>query len=134
MKNAMDMAVSPIGDTVESDYQELRQASPDTALDLALDQCDHIARLVVMFRLRNNLTQQELAARAGTSHAAISRIERGQHRTSVETLRKLAHAMGAELVVSFAPQTQEPILARPTKRRPRTRTLRNVSRELVRAS
>lgn len=38
----------------------------------------------------------------GTSHSAISRIERGQHSTSVETLRRLADALETHLVVGFS--------------------------------
>jgi len=47
------------------------------------------------------LTQQELAERMGTSHSAISRIEGGQHKTSVETLRRLADALELRFVVGF---------------------------------
>jgi len=47
------------------------------------------------------LSQQELAERMGTSHSAISRIESGQHKTSVETLRRLADALGLRFVVGF---------------------------------
>ncbi len=37
----------------------------------------------------------------GTSHSAISRIESGQHRTSVATLERLALALDARFVVGF---------------------------------
>jgi transcriptional regulator with XRE-family HTH domain len=39
------------------------------------------------------LTQQELAERVGTSQSVISRIESGQHPTSVTMLRRLAEAL-----------------------------------------
>ncbi|HUA12392.1 MAG TPA: helix-turn-helix transcriptional regulator [Solirubrobacteraceae bacterium] len=48
------------------------------------------------------LTQQELADRVGTSHSVISRIESGQHPTSVTTLRRLADAFQTHLVVGFS--------------------------------
>jgi len=38
----------------------------------------------------------------GTSHSAISRIESGQHPTTVQTLRRLADALETHLVVGFA--------------------------------
>jgi transcriptional regulator with XRE-family HTH domain len=47
------------------------------------------------------LSQAELAKRMGTSHSAISRIESGQHRTSVATLQRLADALGLRFVVGF---------------------------------
>src|SRR6266571_1533122 len=50
-------------------------------------------------RARHALTQGQLAARARTSQAAISRIERGLVSPSVETLRTLLDLMGDELVL-----------------------------------
>ena len=37
-----------------------------------------------------------------SSHSAISRIESGQHATTVQTLRRLADALGTHLVMGFA--------------------------------
>jgi transcriptional regulator with XRE-family HTH domain len=48
-------------------------------------------------RTRHGLTQGQLAARARTSQAAISRIERGLVSPSVETLRTLLDLMGEAL-------------------------------------
>jgi transcriptional regulator with XRE-family HTH domain len=50
-------------------------------------------------RARHGLTQERLAARARTSQAAISRIERGLVSPTVETLRALLDLMGEELVL-----------------------------------
>jgi transcriptional regulator with XRE-family HTH domain len=50
-------------------------------------------------RRRHGLTQGQLAARARTSQAAISRIERDVVSPSVETLRTLLDLMGEELVL-----------------------------------
>jgi transcriptional regulator with XRE-family HTH domain len=50
------------------------------------------------------LTQEQLAERVGTSHSQISRVETGQHKTSVETLRRIAEAFDTHLVVSFEPR------------------------------
>src|SRR5258706_13534063 len=66
-----------------------------------LQEFEDVARLVIKFRVKHSLTQKELAARVGTSHSAISRIESGQHKTSVETLRRIAKALGVRLVVGF---------------------------------
>jgi transcriptional regulator with XRE-family HTH domain len=47
------------------------------------------------------ISQQELANRMGTTASVISRIESGQHRTSAETLRRLADALEGSAVVGF---------------------------------
>ncbi len=60
-----------------------------------------IARKVIVRRAELGLSQKELAQRVGTSHSAISRIESGQHPTSVQTLIRLAEALELELVVDF---------------------------------
>jgi transcriptional regulator with XRE-family HTH domain len=50
-------------------------------------------------RQRHGLTQRQLAARARTSQAAISRIERGLVSPSVDTLAELLWLMNEELVL-----------------------------------
>jgi transcriptional regulator with XRE-family HTH domain len=54
-------------------------------------------------RKRHGLTQEQLAARARTSQAAVSRIERDVVSPSVETLRNLLALMNEELVVDARP-------------------------------
>jgi transcriptional regulator with XRE-family HTH domain len=55
--------------------------------------------LVRDVRKRRGLTQEQLAARASTSQAAISRIERGLVSPTVETLARLLDLMHEELVL-----------------------------------
>jgi transcriptional regulator with XRE-family HTH domain len=54
-------------------------------------------------RGRHGLTQAQLAARARTSQAAISRIERDVVSPSVATLAQLLDLMGDELVLGAEP-------------------------------
>jgi transcriptional regulator with XRE-family HTH domain len=54
-------------------------------------------------RQRHYATQKQLAARAGTSQAAISRIERDEISPTVETLARLLDLLGEELVVYATP-------------------------------
>jgi transcriptional regulator with XRE-family HTH domain len=56
-------------------------------------------RLLREARRRHGLTQAQLAARARTSQAAISRIERGLVSPSVATLASLLDLMNEELVL-----------------------------------
>jgi ribosome-binding protein aMBF1 (putative translation factor) len=62
---------------------------------------EDIARQVILRRGQLGLTQQNLAERVGTSHSAISRLEGGQHRVSIDTLERVGAALGLRLVVSF---------------------------------
>ncbi len=55
--------------------------------------------LVREVRKRHGLTQEQLAARASTSQAAISRIERGLVSPTVETLARLLDLMHEELAL-----------------------------------
>jgi transcriptional regulator with XRE-family HTH domain len=54
-------------------------------------------------RRRHGLTQRQLAARARTSQAAISRIERGLVSPRVATLATLLDLMGEELTLAAEP-------------------------------
>lgn len=73
---------------------------------------ERLARIVIARRAALELSQKELADRMGTSHSAISRIEGGQHPTSVETLRRLATALETNLVVGFSDAEPEQDAAR----------------------
>jgi transcriptional regulator with XRE-family HTH domain len=54
-------------------------------------------------RTRHGLTQTELAARARTSQAAISRIEREVVSPTVQTLTRLFELVGEKLVLEAQP-------------------------------
>ena len=59
--------------------------------------------LLQAVRRRHGLTQKQLAIRARTSQAAISRIERGLVSPGVDTLAELLRLMNAELVLDATP-------------------------------
>lgn len=58
------------------------------------------SELVRSTRRRLGLSQRRLALRAGTTQAAVSRIERGLVSPTFTTLRELMLAMGEEPVLS----------------------------------
>jgi DNA-binding XRE family transcriptional regulator len=61
-----------------------------------------LAEEVMKLRLSKNMTQQELAKKAGTSQPAIARIESGRYKNiSLSFLRKIGAALNAEPVVHF---------------------------------
>ena len=62
-----------------------------------------VGKLLREARRRHGLTQKQLAIRARTSQAAISRIERGLVSPTVETLGKLLAMVNEELVLDARP-------------------------------
>lgn len=61
------------------------------------------AELVKYARTRSSLSQRELAVRAGTTQAAISRIERGLEEPTVERLEQILAGMGWKPVIGLEP-------------------------------
>jgi ribosome-binding protein aMBF1 (putative translation factor) len=99
----VDKRISPIGSFVEDDIQDELRTDPEyRAIHEARAPFEAIARAVIMRRAELGMSQAELARRAGTTASAISRMERGQHRTRPETLKKVAEALGGHAVVGFA--------------------------------
>ena len=93
---------SPIGRTVEDSIAEWARDDPEFRAELErIWPYEQIARQVIRLRMDHGLSQQALAERVGTTKSAISRLESGQHPTTVATLNKIALAFGARLVVSF---------------------------------
>jgi ribosome-binding protein aMBF1 (putative translation factor) len=93
---------SPIGTSV-ADHIERKRSRSRRYRDAHehLRPFEQIARVVIMRRARLGLSQQDLAERMGTTASVISRIESGQHRTSTETLRRLAEALEGHAVLGF---------------------------------
>jgi transcriptional regulator with XRE-family HTH domain len=57
---------------------------------------DHPGELILRYRLRLGLSQRSLARRAGTTQAAVSRIERGLTTPTWDTVQALLLALGYE--------------------------------------
>jgi ribosome-binding protein aMBF1 (putative translation factor) len=98
--------VSPIG----SVHGETSRRSRNPAYQAAMHKLapfERIARMVIARRMAAGWTQQQLAERMGTSHSVISRIESGQHATTVQTLARLADAFETHLVVGFDDAPEE---------------------------
>jgi uncharacterized protein len=63
--------------------------------------------LIRAARGRAGITQQQLAIRAGTSQAAISRLERGGPSPSCDTLDRLLRVMGRQLELRATAHTSD---------------------------
>ncbi len=57
----------------------------------------NVSSVIQKTRQRAGLTQADLAQRVGTTQSAISRLENGRVRPSLETIERLAKACGATL-------------------------------------
>lgn len=101
---------SPIGTSVSEHTEQRRARSPKyRETQDRLRPFEEIARVVIMRRAHLGLTQQELAERMGTTKSVISRIESGQHRTSTDTLRRLAEALDGHAVIGFEFDSAQPM-------------------------
>ena len=66
-----------------------------------------LAERVRLLREAKGVTQEELARRMGTSQPAIARLEAGGVEPTLETLERLAGALGVELVIAFREPAEE---------------------------
>jgi transcriptional regulator with XRE-family HTH domain len=60
--------------------------------------------IIRQLRQQTNVTQQELAHRAGTSQSTIAAYETGSKSPTLRTIHKLAGVMGMELEARFIPR------------------------------
>src|SRR5580704_1941281 len=78
-----------------------RDARAEYARIRALREVSLIAAHLRERRFELGLTQEEVAAAAGTSHTAISRLENGTHLPQLTTLRRIAAVLDEELLLCF---------------------------------
>jgi DNA-binding XRE family transcriptional regulator len=60
-----------------------------------------LARQIIAARIAANLTQTQLAKRAGTSQVVISRLENAAMNPSVNLLKRVAAALGKNVSITF---------------------------------
>lgn len=96
------MWVSPIGAEAAADVAEWEKNDPAFRAERERQRpYADLAKMVIRLRALEGLSQEELAQRMGTSKAAISRLESGRQRPTMETLRRLAEALGGRLMVTI---------------------------------
>lgn len=98
----MKKAQSPSGSTAEQASK--RRAARSAAYrkqQVERAPFREIAWLLIKYRMARGLTQQQLADLVGTSYSQISRIESGRHKTSFDSLARIAHALDLKMVVGF---------------------------------
>ncbi|MBQ9302864.1 helix-turn-helix domain-containing protein [Butyrivibrio sp.] len=60
-----------------------------------------IRDMIIALRHENHITQKDLASRCGLTQANISNIENGTSKPTIDTLKKIADALGVRLAVEF---------------------------------
>ena len=65
-----------------------------------------INEIIAAERAKLGLTQAQLAECVGIKREALSRIERGLHSPSIDTIGKIAAALGLELTLKNTAQTR----------------------------
>ncbi len=77
-------------------------ADPETAKEIKrLEPEYQLANSLIAARVKSGLTQAQLAKKAKTNQASISRLEWASSRPSLSLLRKIALALNANLVTRF---------------------------------
>ena len=61
----------------------------------------HIGEMIKTARLKAGLTQKELSERMGVSVSAVTKMETRKAAHSVDTLQRVARAIGKELQINF---------------------------------
>ena len=60
-----------------------------------------VSELIINTRTQLGITQKQLADKSGISQANISKIENGNYRPSILTLKKIADGLGKRLIIEF---------------------------------
>ena len=71
------------------------------------DIAELFGRRVRALRRKQNLTQQQLGARAGVNYKYVGAIERGEENPSLRVIEGLARGLGVEMVDLFEVEHEE---------------------------
>lgn len=100
MKKKRDINSLP---TFDSLMKKLIKEKPGLKEEIEKHEPEYqVQRALIRLRIKEHLTQKQLAKRIGTKQPVLSRIENGRVEASLETLQKIADAVGAKLIVKFA--------------------------------
>lgn len=121
MSAKADKHVSPVGRTVAKASgdrarrsSEYREARDEYAAIRELRERNWIAAHIRERRYELDLTQKEVAKRAGTSHSFISKLEGGDHMPTISVLQRILGVLDEDLLIGIerkAPEESERELA-----------------------
>lgn len=114
MTGEIESRVDPQGEAVAEDSrrqanrsEEYREARDEYAAIRELRERNWIAAHIRERRYELDLTQQEVAERAGTSHSFISKIEGGDHIPTIPVLKRVLAVLDEELLIGIERQVPE---------------------------
>ena len=81
--------------------REYRAARGEYAATRALRERNWIAAHIRERRYELDLTQQEVAQRAGTSHSFISKVESGEHIPTIPVLKRILAVLDEQLLIGI---------------------------------
>lgn len=84
-----------------------REARGEYAAIRELRQRNWIAAHIRERRFELDLTQREVADRAGTSHSFISKVERGNHIPTIPVLKRILAVLDEDLLIGIERQIQD---------------------------
>jgi len=87
--------------------QDYRAAREEYAAIRRLREKNWIAAHIRERRYELDLTQQEVAQRAGTSHSFISRLESGEHIPTIPVLKRILAMLDEQLLIGIERATPE---------------------------
>jgi transcriptional regulator with XRE-family HTH domain len=98
------------GGTLDYLLKRYHLDTPRFWVGMALDHANtEVSMMVYALRTAAGLTQAGLAKRVGTTASVISRLEDSEYKGhSLAMLRRIAEALGMQVVVRFAPQQSNP--------------------------
>lgn len=82
----------------------LQESLKDPAFRFAWEASEveyQLSRQIIAWRLKRKMTQKQLAVKANTTQAVISRLERMTTNVSMELLKRIAGAFDSRLKVRF---------------------------------
>ncbi|MCK4763809.1 MAG: helix-turn-helix transcriptional regulator [Candidatus Aminicenantes bacterium] len=60
-----------------------------------------LVKKIIALRIKENLTQKDLANKMNTNQSVISRLESGKYNPSIEFLNRIAKAMNKKVEINF---------------------------------
>ncbi|MBV9213191.1 MAG: helix-turn-helix domain-containing protein [Actinobacteria bacterium] len=114
MNAKTDSIIGPKGKTVSEAAkgrarrsEEYREARDEYADIRKLRERNWIAGHIRERRYELDLTQQEVAERAGTSHSFVSKLEGGEHIPTIPVLRRILAVLDEELLIGIERQVPD---------------------------
>lgn len=108
MKAKVDNHISPKGTPAAAAARgrarrsdDYREARDEYAAIRKLRKRNWIAAHIRERRYELDLTQRELAERAGTSHSFISKLEGGEHMPTIPVLKRILSVLDEELLIGI---------------------------------